>query len=825
MIDRAIGELNEPEGCTEESISKFIRRSYDDLPWSHSTLLNHHLQKLCECGEIVVKGHNRYLHPDGNTNLNATPCSTPERELIQGTQRRRGKKVSKLRAKKLSGRAWHTRKNQTKEKTQNGEQMVMIHGQEQLQECHNLFIEDRNLAEEPHTKTIEEPHELQARDQEQQIVSSGDQNLLEGRTMDSDHLELNQMEVLSPERPPGFDAETVKELAGLQQQQRPEESLQICSKQVQMDQQHGHRPPGLAADLRLVEQERQPDFSNSEGPLGLYAQEKACKSLDGLQLLKSVERLPEMQQQQGKQRVRKRHAKSRPEVVITEDVPTNSNQHSEIPKAGKSLVSKLATVVQSPEEKLQRGKVSLRQKASKSELPTMRVSLNLPKEPDSKRKRTRSKSKTLGTEDASMHSEHIAQLPNPEERHGPETRLVEPCPKEEVQCVKRRKGCKEPQYILALEAVAAGLGLPKKSKKQPEKSSQAERRGWRGWGQKTSPSTPPMTSKTELFSSSEVQHQETGLPNQKCPPKPKQTQVEESTQTTEQQAENYCQEKQDKSHPMVISNLNVPTDPQFSNLDIPTDPQQLKLSSTEGAQKVQHQTQESSWRGQLRPRPPNSQHLKSTTMGQHQNVIEQEQKKPSEEQSTQHELQQQEVIGQKNLPLSKPKTRRCSLDSRLASQMEPEQPQVCLNSERAKEKHYQLAHENSQNLHLRPRHPKSKAAKATTASELVPSQYLNEQQQGCQYLGRPLKRKLDTDRAILEPSQSYPQDQHEEKPGAPRGRGRPRKCLHNPQQQEKQTKCRGQGRNPKRKPDDATMEKPVQEPKRRGPGRPRKLDK
>lgn len=63
MIDRAIGELNEPEGCTEESISKFIRRSYDDLPWSHSTLLNHHLQKLCECGEIVVKGHNRYLLP------------------------------------------------------------------------------------------------------------------------------------------------------------------------------------------------------------------------------------------------------------------------------------------------------------------------------------------------------------------------------------------------------------------------------------------------------------------------------------------------------------------------------------------------------------------------------------------------------------------------------------------------------------------------------------------------------------------------------------------------------------------------------------------
>lgn len=55
MIHRAIGELKEPEGCTEESMSKFIRRHYDDLPWSHSNILNHHLQKFCECGEMVDK--------------------------------------------------------------------------------------------------------------------------------------------------------------------------------------------------------------------------------------------------------------------------------------------------------------------------------------------------------------------------------------------------------------------------------------------------------------------------------------------------------------------------------------------------------------------------------------------------------------------------------------------------------------------------------------------------------------------------------------------------------------------------------------------------
>ncbi|XP_058184371.1 uncharacterized protein LOC131301890 isoform X2 [Rhododendron vialii] len=760
MIHGAIGELKEPDGCTEESISKFIRRHYDDLPWSHSTLLNHHLQKLCECGEIVVTSDNCYLLSDGITNLES--CSTPGRELIQGMQKRQGKKQS--------GRAGCCRMDETKEITQQGELMEVIYGQFQLHECHNLVIEDQNLAEEPHTETIEEPYVLQAREQEQQIALIGDYNQLEGKTMESEHLEVNQREVLGPERPPSLDVEIVKELSEFQQQQLPEESLHICSQQktpkrkldtmttsnnlcinsnqVLTEQQYEHRPLGLAADLRLVEQKQQPDFSNSERPLE-HAQEKACKSFDGLELLKSGEKLPGMQQLQGKQRVRKKHAKSRPEVVMIEDVPTNSNQHFEIPKAEKFLGSKLATVVPSLEEQDPRTKLCVRQKASKSEQPPIAVSLNSPKEPDGKRKRTRSKSKTRGTEDVSMRSEQIAELPNLEQCHGPETRPVEPCTKEEVQRVKRRKRSKEPQYILALEAVKAArqpdVSVPEQSSHQTKKrGSQLQDRG-----RKMSSSTPPMTSKTELFSSAGVQYQETGLPNQESSPKPKQMPVEESTQTIEQQANLRGHEKMIKSHPM---------------------------------------------------------------------------RKPSE-QLKQHERQQQ-VIGQKSLPLSKPKTRRRSLDSRLASHTEPEQPPVSQNSERAKETHYQLAPENSQNWRFWPQQAKSEAA--TTAAEVALVQDQNEPQQqqlDSQDGGRPLEQKFDMAQDVVQPSQSYPQDQHEQKPPAPRGRGRPLKCLHDPQQQEKQTKGRGQGRHHKRKPDDATMQNQVPEPKRRGRGRPRKPDK
>lgn len=54
MIHRAIVELKQKGGLTEKSISEFIRREYDDLPWAHCSLLKHHLGVLSEHGEITV---------------------------------------------------------------------------------------------------------------------------------------------------------------------------------------------------------------------------------------------------------------------------------------------------------------------------------------------------------------------------------------------------------------------------------------------------------------------------------------------------------------------------------------------------------------------------------------------------------------------------------------------------------------------------------------------------------------------------------------------------------------------------------------------------
>ncbi|RDX71623.1 hypothetical protein CR513_49001, partial [Mucuna pruriens] len=61
MICSAITELDEGTGSTEEAISEFIKREYNDLPWAHSKILSLQLEKLCEFGEIARAEGGRYV--------------------------------------------------------------------------------------------------------------------------------------------------------------------------------------------------------------------------------------------------------------------------------------------------------------------------------------------------------------------------------------------------------------------------------------------------------------------------------------------------------------------------------------------------------------------------------------------------------------------------------------------------------------------------------------------------------------------------------------------------------------------------------------------
>ncbi|KAJ0450842.1 putative linker histone H1/H5, domain H15, winged helix-like DNA-binding domain superfamily [Helianthus annuus] len=61
MIYKAIQELNKKGGSSEKSISDHIQKEYTDLPWAHSTLLKHHLEKLCDRNEICITDKQCYL--------------------------------------------------------------------------------------------------------------------------------------------------------------------------------------------------------------------------------------------------------------------------------------------------------------------------------------------------------------------------------------------------------------------------------------------------------------------------------------------------------------------------------------------------------------------------------------------------------------------------------------------------------------------------------------------------------------------------------------------------------------------------------------------
>ncbi|XP_059630005.1 uncharacterized protein LOC132272964 [Cornus florida] len=129
MIHRAIEELNEEDGCSEESISNFIRKEYKDLPWAHSTILNHHLEKLCKSGEIVSTLQNSYLVIDANhAIMNEKPTLGSER------------KGPNTKGRKKQGRKWG---RQRKKEEIECQPMEVLEGEEE------------NQALEDHTEVVD----------------------------------------------------------------------------------------------------------------------------------------------------------------------------------------------------------------------------------------------------------------------------------------------------------------------------------------------------------------------------------------------------------------------------------------------------------------------------------------------------------------------------------------------------------------------------------------------------------------------------------------------------------------------------------------------
>ncbi|XAR72253.1 hypothetical protein NMG60_11018831 [Bertholletia excelsa] len=763
MIYRAIVELNSKEGCTEESISEFIQKEYDDLPWAHLTFLKHHLQKLCESGEIAVTSNNTYLLADGIHNLNSDPSFSLKTEFMQ------------QQGKKIKGRAKQCRKE-----------------------------------------------------------------------LNSENAQVNQHEVSSPERPPGFGLVPVKDLFKLKDQQHDHPCREGTL---------GSTPLLLSPSRAIVnldsasnvQQEQQPVNSRSERPLELCAEQKACKSLPMIStssLTIAVNSNPAEQ---------------------CELVLSNSGGFSDVKTKTKGEVDIFSqTLKQMLEE--QRQLRCRSQSHSKCEQPTTTTTTQL-LELEHKQQ-VQQQPQLLGLEAQQvikavetscqmqeqqgkqyvpMNTEPPSKLPHSERCVEPEiiTKL-KPCSTEGQQQSESLlagvvDGHDLTKGLLDIPVQDMPMGLELATKEQ---SSQTKRmyRQLKRWGQITSTTKPLTILATKLFYSKKNQHEAPEIPNEDRPPDLKQAPVEESTQATEQGSKLHGRGKRIKCQSEKITitdSCNI-----LNTLDHSEKDQVPEFPSVEGAQKLKDQkTLEKPLHSELRSLLPELEQATATTMTdflpqhyQHEEEICREhfwlcKRRPlhdleetSAEQLTIEDQKRESLRVQKKLFMSQKKMVPGSDNSCLALQSEPEQPPITPCPEIAEHQLNQEAHQTPPHCQSQTCHSKSEETIAATMTELVAAQDHPkevQQQLDCQ-------QESDTLLTVMELLPSDYQNQLERQLPASRGRGRPRKYPlnpqqmvktkyqgqwrhhkdpHNPQQQQhEQTKRRGRGRPPKPRSDDTAMQ-------------------
>ncbi|KAG8382773.1 hypothetical protein BUALT_Bualt05G0112200 [Buddleja alternifolia] len=173
MIERALGELNDKKGSSEDSISEFLENEYNNLPWAHSTFLKHHLANLCESGDIIVTRGQRYM-------------LAGENRICRKAKRKRWK------------RKWNW--NWEGQRCRGQKKQFLLNekrNQRQVKEVEN----NREFDNEEH-----QLNENGINSEDKQVQEEKDEYIL-------------QPELSSPERPPGFESIRVENFSHLEPKQ------------------------------------------------------------------------------------------------------------------------------------------------------------------------------------------------------------------------------------------------------------------------------------------------------------------------------------------------------------------------------------------------------------------------------------------------------------------------------------------------------------------------------------------------------------------------------------------------------------------------------
>lgn len=239
MIERAIRELNEEGGgSTEESISNFIRKEYDDLPWSHTTLLNHHLLELCKCGNVFLTCDQRYSLVNANSSVNSS------------------KKCSRKRKRRNRDWVWDIRQRKLHNKCIRAKRL--LRKKDQIHEKYNIEAETK--------KDIQQ---------------------LSITRQDMDQIEDDQIEISMPERPLGFHTETFEEsshfpLCCTENPSMAEGLSEHKEEQISVDKtwqllQPTTRTSGIDSQC-IPKKEEDPPMSSQKGSVALHSQKLLPKS-------------------------------------------------------------------------------------------------------------------------------------------------------------------------------------------------------------------------------------------------------------------------------------------------------------------------------------------------------------------------------------------------------------------------------------------------------------------------------------------------------------------------------------------------------------------
>lgn len=220
MIQNALEELNEKWGSTEESISKYLEKRYDDLPWAHSAVLKHHLEKTCESGDIVLTRAEKYRLA-GSLKLRTRLKSKPRRRKWrwecerQKHNLRKSNKRNQQRGKKGDGKKHQESDEKEQCLTENGE-----HGlQDQTKSLLSCVDGERSVRCNPIPTFLLTNGKKCTEDVRSQL-ENGPYTIAEAdiwaahaqEHQKKEQSEHGQPQLSSPERPPGFEFVRVENL-------------------------------------------------------------------------------------------------------------------------------------------------------------------------------------------------------------------------------------------------------------------------------------------------------------------------------------------------------------------------------------------------------------------------------------------------------------------------------------------------------------------------------------------------------------------------------------------------------------------------------------